>query len=77
MIPSKIIMESRGGNVWWGGGCWRIGGEGADLAVIAAKDAGNRVGAGANMRLIRVEECYLNVESRNNFSIEYIRIFYL
>jgi hypothetical protein len=32
-------------------------------------------GAGANMRLIRVEECYLNIESRHNFGIEYIHIF--
>jgi hypothetical protein len=50
-----------------------VGGEGADSAAIAAEDVGKRVGE--NMRLIRMEECYLNIESRHNFSIEYIHIF--
>jgi hypothetical protein len=49
------------------------GGEGADSAAIATEDAGKRVGE--NMRLIRVEECYLNIESGHNFGIEYIHIF--
>jgi hypothetical protein len=47
-------------------------GGGVDSAAIAAEDAGKRVG---NMKLIRVEECYLNIESRHNFGIEYIYIF--
>jgi hypothetical protein len=34
-------------------------------------------GAGANMRLIHVEDCSLMNESRHNFVIEYIQIFYL
>jgi hypothetical protein len=32
-------------------------------------------GAGANMRLTRVEECYLNIKKRHNFGIKYIYIF--
>jgi hypothetical protein len=32
-------------------------------------------GVGANMRLIRVEDCSLNVKSRHNFVVEYIHIY--
>jgi hypothetical protein len=32
-------------------------------------------GVGANMRLIRVEDCSLNIKSRHNFVVEYIHIY--
>jgi hypothetical protein len=32
-------------------------------------------GAGVNMILMRVEDCFLNIEGIHNFVIEYIHIF--
>jgi hypothetical protein len=45
----------------------------ADSVAIATEDTGKRVGR-ANMRLIRVEDCSLNIESRPNLVIKYIYI---
>jgi hypothetical protein len=75
MISGKIRMILGGGHVWWWGGVvWRVGGGGGfggDSRRRRREEGGPR----ANMRLIQVEECYLNIESRHNFGLEYIHIF--
>jgi hypothetical protein len=54
--------------VWGRGGSeGGVGWEGVDLAALAAEDCMKKGGVGMNMRLIRVEDCSLNINGKHNF----------